>query len=175
MSTNRYPGIVEGGQFSAVISVDVHDKSKLRSVKQGIDVALAVGPAPVTVGAQEAVDKEHRELLQDTEITISVNWSGGGEIKRPDVPWSLSSVVQVANAFPSMIARCSAKTSAVLTKYTSLRSFQSWRYQMGQKDPKWLEKELILNYTPCQLYTNDLFNALMAYKKLWKRIDYSKQ
>jgi len=72
-----------------------------------------------------------------------------------------------------MVARCSAKTSAVLTKYTSLRSFQAWKYKMAAKDPKWLEKDVILNYTPCQLYTADLFDALMAYKKLWKRIDFS--
>ena len=142
-------------------------------MKQAIDLSLAVGPTPVSVGAKEAVDKEHREVLQGTEITISVNWSGGGEIKRPEVPWTLSSVVQVANAFPSMVARCSAKTSAVLTKYTSLRSFQAWKYKMAAKDPKWLEKDVILNYTPCQLYTADLFDALMAYKKLWKRIDFS--
>ena len=165
---------MEGGEFNAVISIDVHDKSKLHSVKQAVDICLAVGPIPVTVGAQEAIDKEHRETMQDTEITISVNWLGGGEIKRPDVPWTLTSVVQVANAFPSMVARCSSVTSAVLTRYTSLRSFQTWRYKMAAADKTWLNRDLILNYTPCQLYTNDLFDAYMAYKKLWKRIDFSK-
>lgn len=111
---------MEGGEFNAIISVDVHDKSKLRKVKQAIDVELAVGPSPVTVGASESFDKQHAELMQDTEITISVNWCGGGEIKRPEVPWTVSSVIAVANAFPSMVARCSSKTSAILTRYVSL-------------------------------------------------------
>jgi len=75
-------GFLEGGEFNAVISVNVHDKSKVRQVKQAIDLQLAVGPSPVSIGAQESTSKDHSELLQDTEITISVNWSGGGDIKK---------------------------------------------------------------------------------------------
>lgn len=39
---------------------------------------------------------------------------------------------------------------------------------------KWTAKHLILNYAPCNIYTADLFDALMAYKQLWKQIDRSK-
>jgi hypothetical protein len=147
-------GFVEGGVFSAIISIDVHDKSKLRHVKQAVDVALAVGPSPVSVGGGESFDKQHQELLQDTEISISVNWTGGGEIKNPDVPWTVSSVVAVANAFPSMVAHCSAKTAAILSRYTSLRTFQAWKYKMMIEDPKeplWGEQNLILNYAPVRV------------------------
>ncbi|KAF2437023.1 hypothetical protein EJ08DRAFT_691327 [Tothia fuscella] len=167
-------GFVEGGSFNAVISVDVHDKSKLRHVKQAIDVALAIGPSPITMGGSESLDKEHSELLQDTEISISVNWTGGGEIKNPEDQWTVESVVSVANAFPSMVARCSAKTTAILSRYSSLRSFEVWRYKKlaETKLDLWGDKSLILNYAPCSIYTNDLFNAFMAYKKLWKRIDF---
>jgi hypothetical protein len=133
-----------------------------------------VGPSPLSVEAKEAVDKQHAELLEDSEVTISVNWIGGGEIKKPEVPWTISSVIAVANAFPSMVARCSAKTSAVLSKYSSLRSFNTWLFARQKEDEKWYEKDVILNYAPCAIYTADLFDALMAYKSLWKRIDYSK-
>ena len=133
-----------------------------------------MGPSPVSVGAKESVDKQHAELLQDSEVCISVNWIGGGEIKKPEVPWTISSVVAVANAFPSMVARCSAKTSAVLSTYTSLKSFNKWLFDMQKVDEKWYEKDVILNYAPCAIYTSDLFDALMAYKALWKRIDFSK-
>lgn len=167
-------GFLQGGEFNAIISVDVHDRSKLRSVKQAIDIQLAVGPSPISIGAKEAVEKKHAEVLQDTEITISVNWSGGGEIKRPEIPWTLTSVIQVANAFPSLVAHCSAKTSAILTRYSSLRSFQTWLYKMIEKDSRWGAKDIILNYAPCAVYTADLFDALMSYKKIWKRIDFSK-
>jgi hypothetical protein len=149
-------GFVEGGIFSAIISVDVHDRSKLRHVKQAIDVALAVGPSPVSVGGGEYFDKQHQELLQDTEISISVNWVGGGEVKNPEVPWTVSSVVAVANAFPSMVAHCSAKTAAMLSRYTSLRSFQDWRYKKlaeNPNEPLWGDKNLVLNYAPVLLHS----------------------
>lgn len=144
----------------------MHDKSKLRHVKQAIDIALAVGPSPVTIGGAESLDKEHSELLQDSEISISVNWTGGGEVKNPDAQWTVESVVAVANAFPSMVAHCSAKTSAILTRYTSLRTFQDWRYKKLAESPEmpiWGEKNLILNYAPvCNTLDSQHYHASMA-------------
>jgi hypothetical protein len=166
-------GFIEGGEFNAIISISVQDKSKLSRVKQAVDVQLAVGPSPVSVGAQESLDKQHQELLEDSDITISVNWSGGGEIKKPEIPWTLQTVVAVANAFPSMVARCSANTSAVLTRYASLKSFQAWRWKMAVGNPDWASRNVILNYAPCALYTADLFDAMMVYKRLWKKIGFS--
>ncbi|KAF1977461.1 hypothetical protein BU23DRAFT_550779 [Bimuria novae-zelandiae CBS 107.79] len=184
-------GFTEGGEFNAVISVKLNDKSKYRSVKQAVDVQLAVGPPTLEIGASEAVAKEHSEALRNTEISISVNWVGGGEIKKPSVPWTIQSVVAVANAFPSMVARSSARTQAILTRYTSLRSFQAWKWsklleerRKWESDPRnqkggennksgkelYEEPVIILNYVPCALYTSELFDALMMYKKLWKKI-----
>jgi hypothetical protein len=78
-----------------------------------------------------------------------------------------------------------------LTRYSSLRSFQAWKWktllearEAWEKDPKnqkggennkdgkkrFEEPVIILNYVPCSLYTADLFDALMSYKKIWKRI-----
>lgn len=184
-------GFTEGGEFNAVISIKLNDKSKYRSVKQAVDVQLAVGPPTLEVGASESMAKEHSEALRNTEISISVNWVGGGEIKKPSVPWTIQSVVAVANAFPSMVARSSARTQAILTRYTSLRSFQSWKWsrlmeerKIWDSDPKnqkggennksgkemYEEPVIILNYVPCAIYTAELFDALMMYKKLWKSI-----
>jgi hypothetical protein len=188
-------GFTEGGEFNAVISIKLNDKSNLRAVKQAVDVQLAVGPPTLEIGAQESFDKEHNEALKNTEISISVNWVGGGEIKKPKVPWTIKSVVAVANAFPSMVARSSARTQAILTRYTSLRSFQKWKWsrlleerRIWESDPRnqkggefnkdgkkrFEEPVIILNYVPCSLYTADLFDALMNYKKLWRRIGDSK-
>ena len=188
-------GFTVGGEFNAVISVKLNDKSKHRAVKQAVDVQLAVGPPTLEIGAQESFEKEHNEALRNTEISISVNWVGGGEIKKPEVPWTIKSVVAVANAFPSMVARSSARTQAILTRYTSLRSWQAWKWanvfeerrvwendarnQKGgehNKDGKkrYEEPVVVLNYVPCSLYTADLFDALMNYKKLWKRIGESR-
>ncbi|KAF2116088.1 hypothetical protein BDV96DRAFT_598853 [Lophiotrema nucula] len=184
-------GFTEGGEFNAVISIKLTDKSKHRAVKQAVDVQLAVGPPTLEIGASESIDKEHAEALKNTEISISVNWVGGGQIKKPNVPWTIKSVVAVANAFPSMVARSSARTQAILTRYTSLRSFQAWKWnrlleakRAWESDPKnqkggennkdgkekYEEPVIVLNYVPCSLYTADLFDALMNYKKMWKRI-----
>lgn len=181
-------------------------------MKEALDVSLNLGPSPLSVGAGEQFDKLHSQALRDTAMTISVNWSGGGEVKKPGVAWTLQSVIQVANAFPTMVAQCPAKVSAILTRYTSLRSFQVFRYKQikienelesirkkelekKSKEIKeqgtqpthppnakvyktrqtfWSSKNLILNYAPCSIYTADLWDAYMEYKRLWKRIDYSK-
>jgi hypothetical protein len=188
-------GFYEGGEFAAVISVEVHDESKLKHVKEALDITLNLGPSPLAVGAGEQFDKVHSSALRDTAMTISVNWSGGGEIKKPEIPWTLESVIQTANAFSTMVARCPAKTTAILTRYTSLRSFQVYRYKQidlenkqndteknppkqkaneNKRKPKsWSSRNLILNYAPCSIYTADLWDAYVEYKKLWKRIDYS--
>ncbi|TKA72048.1 hypothetical protein B0A49_05620 [Cryomyces minteri] len=187
-------GFLEGGEFNAVISIKVNDSSSLKKVKQAADFQLAVGATPVSVGAKESFAKESSKILEGTEITISVNWIGGGEIKKPEAPWTLSTVVAIANAFPSMVSRCSSRTTALLTRYTALRSFQEWKCKMSNTgDTTWQdfmtlervvksdgtvavtklhdwEKKLIKNYTPCALYTADLFDALVAYKALRKRI-----
>lgn len=178
-------------------------------MKEALDVSLNLGPSPLSIGAGEQFDKIHSQALRDTAMTISVNWSGGGEVKKPGVAWTLQSVIQVANAFPTMVAQCPAKISAILTRYTSLRSFQGFRYkqmkiekeqeearkeemnkeaasrgtqtsrppasQIYKTRPKlWASKNLILNYAPCSIYTADLWDAYVGYKRLWKRIDYSK-
>jgi len=180
-------GFTEGGEFNAVISIKLNDKSKHKAVKQAVDIQLAVGPPTLEVGGKESVEKDHAEVLRNTEISISVNWVGGGEIKKPGVPWTIKNVVAVANAFPSMVARSSARTQAILTRYTSLRSFQSWKWsrlleerRLWESDPRnqkggefnksgkerYEEPVIILNYVPCSLYTADLFDALMIYKRL---------
>jgi hypothetical protein len=191
--TNPLEGFQTGGEFNAIISVDCHDKSKAGRVKEAIDLQLAVPPVPgLEIGGGESFDKRHSELLRGIEMTISVNWTGGGELKPPGVPWDLETVIAAANAYPSMVARSAAKISAILRPYTSLPTFVSCQYERSKdyaqkaeaeqdkenkaeiekKRDRWVDKSLILNYAPCQLYTNDLFNAYMSYKKLWKRISY---
>jgi hypothetical protein len=185
-------GFQTGGEFNAIISIDCHDKSKADRVRESVDLQLAVPAVPgLEAGGAQAVDKSHSELFRGIEMTISVNWTGGGELKPPGVPWTLNSVMAAANAYPSMVARSAAKISAILKPYTSLPTFVEWQYKQhdacarladnatdamkstleDQRD-RWVDKSLILNYAPCQLYTNDLFDAYMSYKKLWKRISY---
>ena len=170
-------------------------------MKEAIDLQLAVPIPGLSIGAAQGFGKSSSELLRGIEMTISVNWTGGGELKPPEVPWDLETVIAAANAYPSMVARSAARISAILRPYTSLSSFVAWQYAQRKEwnnkisdfdakvttptdDQKaerarlvderdlWTDKTLVLNYAPCQLYTNDLFNAYMQFKKLWKRISY---
>jgi hypothetical protein len=164
---------------------------------------LAVPIPGLSIGAAQGFEKGHAELFRGIELTISVNWTGGGELKPPEVPWDLKTIIAAANAYPSMVARSAARISAILRPYTSLSSFVKWQYEqrtawetkLSEFDRKivdrkptedeqegrsllekerdlWTDKTLILNYAPCQLYTNDLFNAYMQFKQLWKRISF---
>ena len=125
-------GFLEGGEFSAIISIKVHDKSKVSEVKLAAEATLVVGPSPVSVDGGASFDKSKKNVLNDTETTISVNWSGGGDIKTPGTNWDLATVVAAANEFPKRVTAVSSRTSAILTKYTALRSFQEMNAKAGR-------------------------------------------
>lgn len=175
-------GFLEGGEFSAIISIKVHDKANVSKVKLAAEAQLAVGASPLSVGGAANVDKDKESAWKDTETTISVNWSGGGDIKTPDTNWDLATVVKAANEFPRKVADVSSRTSAILTKYTALRTFQEENAKIGYK-------YVILDYDLCgkayccyiytitcdannsiALYTTDLFSGYMAYKHIWKQL-----
>ena len=70
----------------------------------------------------------------------------------------------------------------MLTRYQSLKSFQEWKWKMVSnpswstfisKDDHW-ESRLIYNYAPCKVYVNALFEDLMAYKAMQRKIKDSK-
>jgi hypothetical protein len=114
---------LEGGDFSAIISIKVQSKSDVKKVKAAADLELAVGPPGLSVEAKSDYEKNKSDVWKDTETTVSVNWSGGGNIKDPEANWDLPTVIKTANEFPSKVVNCSQRTSAVLMKYSSLRSF----------------------------------------------------
>lgn len=72
-----------------------------------------------------------------------------------------------------IVALCPSTTSAVLTKYTALKSFQAWVWKMV-RDPEWktfVEQDnfmsrLIYCYEPCHIYAAALFEDLMTYKDI---------
>ena len=75
-------GFIEGGEFSAIISIKVNDKSKVSAIKAAAEASITIPPVPgLSVEAKAALDKNKSNVWKDTETTISVNWSGGGEIK----------------------------------------------------------------------------------------------
>ncbi|KAK4690509.1 hypothetical protein P7C71_g6298, partial [Lecanoromycetidae sp. Uapishka_2] len=155
-------GFTEGGEFSAIVSIKVSDKSKISAVKAAAEAEIAIAAAPgLSVGASSALDKHKSDVWDDTETTISVNWAGGGNIKPADEKWDLKTVVDVATRFPHLVQTCAQRTSAILTRYTSLRSFN----ETNERNPA-NDRFRILDYDLCSLYTQDLFSAFLAYKKI---------
>ena len=59
-------GFLEGGEFNAIVSIKVGKKENVKSVKLAAELALNVGPTPVTVGANASTDKEHNDTWSDT-------------------------------------------------------------------------------------------------------------
>lgn len=155
-------GFTEGGEFSAIISIKVSDKSKVSAVKAAAEAEITIAAAPgLSVGASSAMDKHKSDVWDDTETTISVTWAGGGNIKPADEKWDLKTVVDVATRFPHLVQTCAQRTSAILTKYTSLRSFN----ETNERNPA-DDRFNILDYDLCSLYTLDLFSAFLAYKNI---------
>ena len=156
-------GFTEGGEFSAIVSIKVNDKAKVSAVKAAAEAEIAVAAVPgLSVGTKNTIDKHKSDVWDDTETTISVNWAGGGNIKPPDDKWDLKTVVDVATRFPHLVQTCAQRTSAILTKYTSLRSFNEANARNPPED-----NFRILDYDLCSLYTQDLFDAFLAYKNIW--------
>ncbi|KAL9110629.1 MAG: hypothetical protein Q9227_004806 [Pyrenula ochraceoflavens] len=156
-------GFIEGGEFTAIISIKVHNKSNIRKVKTATELQLAVGPPPLSIGASSNLDKARSDTSRLSETTISVNWSGGGDVKDPNKNWDLAQVVETANEFPNKVAQYSHRIQAILMDYRSLRSFQVHNAK--------LDKPLVVrDYSLCDLYTTDLFSAYMGFKALWKAI-----
>ncbi|KAL2217911.1 hypothetical protein M432DRAFT_548128 [Thermoascus aurantiacus ATCC 26904] len=151
-------GFLEGGEFSAIISIKVNDKSKISKVRLAAEVQLARPPA-----GEAVLDKDKEDIWNGTEISISVNWTGGGEIKNPTSNWDFATVIAAANEFPSRVLKYSQRTSAILMNYNSLRSFH-------EANAKAEKPYVVLDYRLCDLYTTDLLNAFVAYKMLWKKI-----
>ena len=159
-------GFTEGGEFSAIVSIKVTDKSKISAVKAAAEAEIAIAAAPgLSVGTKNSLDKSKSDVWDDTETTISVNWAGGGDLKPADEKWDLATVVDVATRFPHLVQTCAQRTSAVLTRYTSLRSFNEANARNPAED-----KFRILDYDLCSLYTQDLFSAFLAYKNIWAEL-----
>ncbi|KAM0796836.1 hypothetical protein BDR22DRAFT_498294 [Usnea florida] len=159
-------GFTEGGEFSAIVSIKVTDKSKVSAVKAAAEAEIAIVAAPgLSAGTKNSLDKSKNDVWDDTETTISVNWAGGGDLKPADEKWDLATVVDVATRFPHLVQTCAQRTSAVLTRYTSLRSFNEANARNPPED-----KFRILDYDLCSLYTQDLFSAFLAYKDIWTEL-----
>ncbi|KAJ3544348.1 hypothetical protein NM208_g3100 [Fusarium decemcellulare] len=69
-------------------------------------------------------DNLNDNFLRENETTISVTYTGGGQgLKTPEQDWTFETMKSAALRFPNLVAETPMRTHAILTKYTSLRSY----------------------------------------------------
>lgn len=122
---------------------------------------------------------DFNSILEHTETAITVNWSGGGQIKPRmsslirEVPrsacdvltyfcpttaneqWSLNNLFQVAAGFPAKAAEHPTHTWAILTTYHENKSFVEWADECGV---------VLSQFNILRQYTTDLLHIYMDYK-----------
>jgi hypothetical protein len=146
-------GFLEGGEFVGVVSVKVHDSNKIQDIKGELEIAFSA------VQAKGSGTYNGSDLAKDAETSISVNWSGGGQLKDPNAKWDMETMLRVAAKFPDLCARCPQRTSAILTKYSNLTTFIQSSNNFDT-----------VSYDNVGVYTSDLLDDYMDYKVHWKNI-----
>ncbi|KAJ6479052.1 hypothetical protein C8R45DRAFT_833116 [Mycena sanguinolenta] len=155
-------GWVEGGEFNALISIKLSDRSTATQIKGQLEAEMRLGA--VEVSGAGAVNKQNTSSNIDGETTIAVSWRGGGDIKDEKVTdWTLETLKRVAMEFPEHVMACPMRTHAILTKYTSLKSF----YEQNIKGSP-------LDYENAGVYSSALLDAYMDYKVMWRKIQQTK-
>ncbi|KAF3008205.1 hypothetical protein E8E14_008744 [Neopestalotiopsis sp. 37M] len=155
-------GFVTGGEFNALVCFKVKDKSKLRDIKASAEINFDKVPG-LSVNAKGEVNMAEADTSAVAETNVSVSWSGGGEIKDPSIKeWGVKELKAAAIEFPDKVAKFPQRTHAILTKYTTLRSYQVAK-----------NKGSPLDYENAGVYTSALLDAYTDYKYLYTSISES--
>ncbi|KAJ2993958.1 hypothetical protein NUW58_g1681 [Xylaria curta] len=151
-------GFLEGGLFHAVVNCKRIDQKEM--LDAGGDIEAGGKVSGFDIKGKFKADFKNGSSKQNYTTTITVNWSGGGDIKPDDITeWDIKTLTRAAMDFPDKVAACPQKTYAILTKYTSLRSFHE---ATNKGSP--------LDYENAGIYTNSLLDAYMDYKYIWSQI-----
>ncbi|KAK6354949.1 hypothetical protein TWF696_004077 [Orbilia brochopaga] len=151
-------GFIEGGEFDAIVTITTEDTIKKNSLSGSLELSANI--SGVDVAGSVAGAKDDNSTLKNAKTEIKVTWSGGGDIRDDAIKeWTLKNLKEVAMAFPDAVAACPQRVSAILTKYTSLRSYHE---QTRKGSP--------LDYENAGVYTASLYDAYTDYKLLWNHI-----
>ncbi|KAM5344892.1 hypothetical protein ACJ41O_010754 [Fusarium nematophilum] len=156
-------GFIEGGDFDALVTITTEDTLKKNSISGGLELSANIDAVDVSGSVQGRTDGD--STLKNAQTKISVTWSGGGDIRSDDIQeWNLQTLKKVAMGFPDAVAACkprnTARSVAILTKYSSLRSYHE---QTKKGSP--------LDYENAGVYTATLYDAYTQdYKIMWNQI-----
>ncbi|KAK4063882.1 hypothetical protein Trihar35433_8590 [Trichoderma harzianum] len=108
------------------------------------------------INREEFASSALESALRETETTITVSWSGGGQINPDGEEWTLESLIRAVSGFPARVATCPQKTWAVLTPYTQNQSFVKWAAE---------SKICVPTFSHIEQYTDNLLDSYMLYKR----------
>ncbi|KAJ4180680.1 hypothetical protein NW755_011575 [Fusarium falciforme] len=159
-------GFVEGGELTGVVSakvLDVENKTAVEeAIKGQVNSCCTSSGHKMDFTLSDTVSfSEHESAMRQTETTITVSWSGGGQIKPEEEEWTLESLYAAAAAFPSRVAQCPQRTWAILTPYNHTKNFVVWANDQGIRLPQ---------FETAQVYADDLLDMYMEYKSCVKQI-----
>ncbi|KAK7454069.1 hypothetical protein VKT23_011582 [Stygiomarasmius scandens] len=145
-------GFTEGGEFNALISIKLRDTSKVEEVRGQLKAGMESKAA-----AGQGGDFGNGI---DGETTIAVFRKGGGSIKEEKVEWwSLETLYAVAKEFPTRVPGFPVRMNAIVTKFTSLKSFRTANL-MGT----------LPDYKMAGVYLSTLLDAYIDYKVMLRNI-----
>ncbi|KAG4255468.1 hypothetical protein FPRO04_04000 [Fusarium proliferatum] len=152
-------GFISGGSFVADIHLKRNEDKKESDMGGQLSIQGQVSGLDVKGDIKGGMT--NNTYKKDYNTTITVNWKGGGDIKPNDITeWDIESLLKVAMEFPDKVAACPQNTFAILTKYTSLRSYYRANV-LGSP----------LDYENAGIYTNSLLDAYVQdYKYIWSQI-----
>ncbi|KAJ7700955.1 hypothetical protein B0H16DRAFT_1332585 [Mycena metata] len=156
-------GFIEGGEFNAIVSIKLKDRTKAKEIGGQLKIDLDLKAA--SVHGQAEGGKKDLESTYEGETTISVAWTGGGDIKDESVnDWTLATLKAVSMEFPERVMACPMRTNAILTKYTALKSFHEKTLKGSP-----------LDYENAGVYSSALLDAYMDFKVMWRNIQMDTQ
>ncbi|RSL44804.1 hypothetical protein CEP54_014537 [Fusarium duplospermum] len=159
-------GFVEGGELTGVVSAKILDAENKSAVEEAIKSHISScctrsgHKMDVTLDGN-ASTSETESAMRQTDTTITVNWSGGGQIKPEGEEWTLESLYAAAAAFPSKVAECPQRTWAILTPYDHAKNFAAWAKAQGIQ---------LAQFETAQVYADDLLDMHMEYNSCIKQI-----
>ncbi|KAK6355236.1 hypothetical protein TWF696_004350 [Orbilia brochopaga] len=152
-------GFVEGGEFNALLSIKVLNKSKLQDVETGIKATF--GKSLFTLDTEGKTEWEKRDIDGHVEMAVSAIWSGGGRIKSSEKQWPIHSLMETAASFPDLIASEPHRTHTILTPYSYLRSF----YKDGELQVP------LAPYIHASWWAKELLDAYLDYRSVRRRLE----
>lgn len=148
-------GFIEGGDLNGIISIKIPDATKKANIEAALKGVMS-GSSNEFKLSEEFTSSALESALQETETTITVNWSGGGQIKPDGEEWTLESLLRAASGFPARVATCPQKTWAVLTPYFQNQSFVKWAAE---------SKICVPTFSHIEQYTYNLLDSYVLYKR----------